>query len=43
MDTYFQIKQQIKIIEDHIVDNILIDNTLNKINRFVKSFAKAIK
>ena len=33
----------VKIIEDHIVDNILIDNTLNKINRFVKSFAKAIK
>ena len=33
----------VKIIEDHIVDNILIDNTLNKINRFVRSFAKAIK
>jgi len=33
----------VKIIEDHIVDNISINNTLKKIKRFVESFAKEIK
>ena len=33
----------VKIIEGHIIDNIPIDNTLSKINRFIRSFAKAIK
>ena len=33
----------IEIIEDHIVDNISLDNTLNNISKFIKSFAKAIK
>ena len=33
----------IKIIEDHIIDNIPIDNTLKLIGEFTEKFRKVIK